>query len=513
MTLSEESLQAGQALAARAFDDVPLTDLLAYGTFATDDEDEPLSYGLPLPPLSESLVWAGGLGWLRWDGKRWQATSRESVVEDVRLACRALYQKEAKAAQNGADATRARPLLTKAKVAAVADLLRGVLYADPESFDNQPDLLNVQNGVVNLRTGEVSQHDPALRFTKVTRGRYGINTTHLDWIKTLRSLPDEVRTYMQVRYGQGLTGYITQDDKLPIQQGGGRNAKSTLVNAVVNAAGDFAAFVPESVLTAGNNAHPTDMMTLRGVRLAVIEELPEGRQLPVKRLKDLQGTQRITARLMRQDFVSFNATHSLFLNTNYVPKVAETDHGTWERLILVRFPYTYVSPPDVILDPTKEREADPGLRGRMERGDDDVWDAVLFWLVEGAIRWYENGKTIPPMPLEVATDTQDWREDADLILAYMRQRLVIDGGSAVTGNELFADFKWWLTTHGHAEWSQETFSNRFSSHKDVERARIERGVTRNHAVISRPAGMVISQPLPSQVRVWQGVKFKAAAGE
>ena len=52
----------------------------------------------------------------------------------------------------------------------------------------------------------------------------------------------------------------------------------------------------------------------------------------------------ITARYIRQDNITFRASHSLFTTTNYVPVVSETDHGTWRRLALLRFPYTFRKP-------------------------------------------------------------------------------------------------------------------------------------------------------------------------
>jgi len=36
------------------------------------------------------------------------------------------------------------------------------------TFDRHPDLLNVRNGVVDLRDGTLRPHDPNLMFTKVT---------------------------------------------------------------------------------------------------------------------------------------------------------------------------------------------------------------------------------------------------------------------------------------------------------------------------------------------------------
>lgn len=514
--LTAEAEKAAKQLGARVSEDVPLADFLAYGTVATSDPDVSIGRApgelLPFEPLGESHAWVNGLGWVRWDGKRYAPITKEAFGESVRQAVRAFYLEQAALVTDSKDLNGLKPLLSAAKVRNVTELLRGVLQAESDTFDTEADFLNVQNGVVDLRTGELLPHDRKYRFTKITRGRYGVNTSHSDWMKTLQALPQEVREYMQVRYGQAATGYMTSDDKLPIQQGGGRNAKTTQVNGVANALGDFAAFVPEAVLTSGTNAHPTELMTLRGVRLAIVEELPEGRQLPVKRLKDLIGTQMITARYMRQDYVSFRATHSLFVNTNYVPKVNETDHGTWERLLLVKFPYTYVMPPEVPLDPSVEKVADPGLRGRLERGEDDVWDAVLFWVVQGAVKWYENGKTMPPVPLTVLNDTITWRSEADLILAYLGARTEIDPNASVSATELYNDFKAWLVLNEHPAWAPKTFTDRFNSHKVVERGKITESVTRTHHSISRPSwGVSTTTALPAQVKVYNGLKFKHAS--
>ena len=34
-------------------------------------------------------------------------------------------------------------------------------------------------------------------------------------------------------------------------------------------------------------------------------------------------------------------THTMFVTTNYLPRVDESDHGTWRRLVLVDFPHRY----------------------------------------------------------------------------------------------------------------------------------------------------------------------------
>jgi phage/plasmid-associated DNA primase len=69
-------------------------------------------------------------------------------------------------------------------------------------------------------------------------------------------------------------------------RGQGSNGKTTIVDAIREAVGnDYAVTMPERTLLARQGDHPTDLMTLRGARLALMEEFPELGHLNVKRLK------------------------------------------------------------------------------------------------------------------------------------------------------------------------------------------------------------------------------------
>ena len=59
-------------------------------------------------------------------------------------------------------------MLSRTKISNVVALAKGIVMVDPGTFDQQPDLLNVGNGVVDLRTGELRDHDPALLLTTLT---------------------------------------------------------------------------------------------------------------------------------------------------------------------------------------------------------------------------------------------------------------------------------------------------------------------------------------------------------
>ena len=178
---------------------------------------------------------------------------------------------------------------------------RNYLARRGDGFDAHPDLLNVRNGVVDLRDGTLGPHDPELLFTKVTMTDYlaGRNPPGLG--KALTAVTPTKADWLQIRFGQGLTGYPPPDDILVVLKGSGENGKTTVIDGVRGAAGvEYAIPLPDRVLLARPGDHPTEMMTLRDARLAFMEEFPELGHLNVKRLKDLTGTEWHDGALLRQ---------------------------------------------------------------------------------------------------------------------------------------------------------------------------------------------------------------------
>ncbi len=460
--------------------------------------------------LRERFCWAGPLGWLGWDGRRWSEIPEPVVVDAVRQHFIELHAREAR---GGADQDRLRELtrlLSRSRITAVTALTQGVVRKDPRAFDAAPDLLNVANGVVDLRTGKLRAHDPKLLLTKLSPVEYRPGANCDDWQQALEVLPEDVRDYMQVRLGQAATGHAPPDDVLPVLMGGGENGKTAFLGAVSRALGDYAVLVSDRVLFSSADAHPTDLVDLRGARLALIEETPEARRLNVARLKKVVGTPEITARRIRQDPITFTTTHSLFVTTNYRPVVEETDHGTWRRLALVRFPFTFRKPGDRLLS-DHDRRADPGLRERVKTSA-QVQQAVLRWLVEGARRWYVTDRVMPCPPAAVVCDTRAWRIEADFVLAFLDERLVIDPDSNIQTTDLLSEFNAWLAERGQREWGDRTFSARFRDHDAVTGASILDGRARPGPGTSRAQFRILEQPA-DRYRAWLGVRFRTPADD
>ncbi len=448
--------------------------------------------------LAGQYCWSGGMGWTRYDGKRWQKVTDVEFTDKVRTVLKKIRAEEERKANGDMNRLKALVvLLARNKIGAVASLARGILECPAAEFDNQPDLLNCANGVVDLQTGELLPHDPGYRFTQITPVRYVPGAKHPDWDKALRALPADVLPWWQRKLGQAVTGYAASDDILPICRGGGENGKTTLLLGVKKALGEFCVPVPDKLLLAKPGDHPTEIMTLKGTRVALLEELPEGDYLDMNRVKRLIGTETgITARHIGKDNVTWQPTHCLFVTTNYDLQVKDVDHGTWRRLALVEFPYRFDgSAPD--------RPGDPTLRDRIRDGKDGQHEAVLAWLVAGAQMSYLVGLTPRDKPATVREATDKWRRKGNLPMQFVDDALVPDPGGAVRSSVLYDAFRQWLGV-GRTPLGSRTFWERAKEH-DLFR---EGGAVKHEEKVSTKHWRVAGVPagdLAPQERLVTGV--------
>lgn len=469
--------------------------------------------------LDERFIYVPGIGWHAWDGQRWAGVDEDVPLAFVMEWTKARARQAAAAFNDGTGTSeRLREWLKREdgrRITMSVRLARTLVGVAPEHLDRNPDLLNCRNGTVHLPTGELLAHNPRHYITKVAGCDYLPTALHEDWNAALAAIPPAVAGWLQVRYGQACTGYMSPDDKVIIQQGGGANGKSTILAGVAAALGDYYWQASDKILMAGRaDAHTTDFADLRGARFVTIEETPEAGRLDVVRLKKLAGTERITARRMNKDNMSFPATHTLFVNTNYPPVVAETDEGTWRRLLLVNFPYTFSS------DPVgeNERHGDPGLRERLRAGVAGQHEAVLGWLIEGAAAWYAAAREMPGVPESVEAETEAWRGRTDHVGAFWADHLDPDPNSYIYAGDLIWMFNNYLRQHGNAPVAESTFVRRFATH-----AVTTGSLVRKERVRQNQRGLKQSRPygaldpfsrLPGvpagQVSAWTGVRFRAS---
>lgn len=436
-----------------------------------------------------------------------------------------IEQAKAEAAEAQAQADMWMNLLSAGKIASVTTLCKGMdgVLTRAEAFDAWPDLLNCENGVVDLRDGSIVDHDPDLLLTHMAGGAYDPTARSATWDQALQAVPESTMAWFQVRMGQSMTGHTPEDDALVLVEGGGENGKSAVMSALMRAAGSYGQQVSPRILLSQEGQHPTELMDLRGLRFALLEETPEEGRLDTHQLKQTIGTPRITARRMRKDPVVFETTHSMWINSNYLPQVDTTDHGTWRRLKAMKFPYRFLKP-GVEPEDEMERRGDTTIKTRLAR-EDDVPAAVLAWLVRGAMEWYRNnGRTLPD-PEMVVRATDAWRQGSDVGYQFATEYLTLDEKAFITGEEMRREFTTFLEAQGKRPWSAQTMNARLGASMEAagcgpDKTPGKPSKVREGDVASiRPREAVWGGPTvptapPSKgdlVRMWRGVRFKTDA--
>ncbi len=402
--------------------------------------------------------------WLIWDGTRWAADITGQAHRWAKQVARGglLW-----ASWIDDDDVRkktesvAKALESSRGVAGILTLAatEQTVALDPAVLDADPYLLNVANGVLDLRTREVLPHDPAAHLTKVANAAFRLDAQAPIWEGFVAQiLPDaEVRAFVQRYLGYALLGEV-KEHVLAVFHGAGANGKSTLIGAVDYVLGDYA-LTPDAELLAERSGdfHPTSAASLLGARLAIIQEFDQGRRLAEGTVKRLTGGDPIAARRMREDFWEFTPSHTFVLATNHRPQVRGTDEGIWRRIRLVPF--------DVVIP---ERDRDPDLPDRLKAEA----DGILLWLVAGYTDWHTNGLAEPQA---VKDATGQYRHDSDHLARFLADKCTAAGMVSVNSTMIYNAWSKWCLGEGIEPGTQTEFSNALAQ-RGFDKKRSSRGM-------------------------------------
>ena len=156
----------------------------------------------------------------------------------------------------------------------------------------------------------------------------------------------EVRDYLIDVFADCLFGKNTRQ-KFYIIYGGGRNGKSALFDLMNTSFGDYFTTIDKSLITNKNKsvsvASP-ELLTLKGKRIAVINELDVEDRLRIALIKQLSGkTDEITARYLHSNnIIRFINKSRMFLITNNKPFIETDDEGTRRRFEIIPFDGVFV---------------------------------------------------------------------------------------------------------------------------------------------------------------------------
>lgn len=355
------------------------------------------------------------VGWLGWDGQRWKAGAEGAVTEWAKQSARAWLMRVANSTSPG----KAREVSEALKMENVSRINGAVKLAETDpririehhQLDRDPWLLNVENGTVDLRTGNLRPHERGDLITKVAPVTFDPEASHwalTRFLETIRANDPEMPGLLQRICGYTLQGG-TDAESLFLTQGDGGSGKTTFAEAMAAMLGEYAVKLRfESLCSSKHGRSPgaatPDLVPLRGARMAYASEGDQSARLDSGLVKELTGGEPITVRANYRDPITINPTWKAFLFSNFDPKSDSEDTGIWRRMVKMEFHAI----PENLRDPTVKTSlvTDPAARS-----------AVLAWAVRGCLDWKASGggRKGLAIPESVKAATEEYRKKNDTL--------------------------------------------------------------------------------------------------
>lgn len=371
-----------------------------------------------------------GMGWHVWSGGRFVPDVANSII---RVAIQTAKD-TALAAPTGDALKWANKSMSAGLIAAAVRLAESVpeMVVLPFALDAEPLELCTPGGIVDLTTARVRPATPRRDFnTKqaTVTPKEGEMPMFEAFLK--EAIEDDERIeYMQALAGVALIGEIRWHI-LPVFSGAGANGKSALLDIFSKVLGDYSAIMPENFLLDGSKAeHSTEIFRLRGIRLAIASETRPDGKFNESRVKMLTGEPVLSARAMRENFVDFNATHTLFLALNHPPTVRSGGDSFWRRIRKIDFNYQ-----------VPEGKRNPNLAQEIVDGEGP---AVLAWMVEGARRVIRDG-LIEPASVKAATN--EYRAEEDHINAWLTSICEVMPSAEHKATDIYRSYMGWCVAN------------------------------------------------------------------
>lgn len=385
--------------------------------------------------------------WLTYDGTHWRLgaiDARARAAKLGRLIHTEAAQVSARAAASPTESDRdrladeaarlskhARASESQRKMEAALWCAQQMLAIWPDQLDAHPWLLNVANGVVDLRDGTLQPHDPSLFLTQISPVPYDPDAKAPRWEQFVSECMlhrPALEQFLHRACGYTATG-LTTEQVLFLLIGGGCNGKSLLLTVLAYVLGDYAHRTPHDLLMATDHGrHPTEIADLHRKRLALAQEVDEGRAWRTGLVKALTGEQTIRARRLYQNLEDVHLEAKLWVAANHRPAVNDQSEGWWRRVRVIPFDY-------------RPAEPDPTLHAKLI----EQAPGILAWVVRGAYAWAEKGLGASP---EITEAVDEYRRGSDSLGAFVNDNCIIGEHLSAPAGEFITAYQEWCAARG-----------------------------------------------------------------
>jgi putative DNA primase/helicase len=388
--------------------------------------------------------------WLVWTGKVWEWDSGAEITTLAQLTVRNIYHE----AGDEPDEKKRKELVSHARrsesdhrINAMINQAQNRVPIKVCQLDSDPWLFNCLNGTIDLRTGKLLPHRKEDLITTMVALEYDPAAECPQWLTFLDQVTGgdvELQRYLQRAAGYSLTG-VTTEQCLFFLYGLGNNGKTTFLETILAMMGGYADTLATETLMIRERytGGPRESLAnLKGKRLIITSEIPEGRRLNIGLVKDLTGGDTIKADRKYEHEIAFTPTHKIWIRGNHKPIIPDTSLAIWRRIKLI--PFTVTIPPEKV-----DKELNQKLRAELA--------GILAWAVEGSLAWQLYGLN---EPRTVSVATKNYQREQDILADFLEDCCVLEAKASIAKADLKAEYHRWCEDNRVEPIKQHTFRAR-----------------------------------------------------
>ena len=328
-----------------------------------------------------------------------------------------------------------------------------------DDFNKNSWLLCCDNGVVDLKTGQLKDFDRADKISQCTHCE--VDMIHepkkfLAFLKDILKNNQEIYDYLHRLFGYCITG-SSREQQLYFLVGDGNDGKSLLLDVIGTVLGDYFKTAQNTLLTQeiNDDKSATILAQLYSKRFVVMSELDKNTYLKENRVKDIvSGLEEIIGRYLYTNSFTFHFYGKIVISTNYKPHIRGTDKGIWRRIVAIPF-----------FRNLQDNEVDKDLKEKL------LVEApqILGWLIKGCLEYQEKGLEPPDV---IKQFTSDYRKEEDLVSQWLDECCDTTYKEAISSSkDLFNAFSEWCFNGNERKPTLSMFGTNMS--KKFSKARIE----------------------------------------
>mgnify|MGYP001028643619 FL=1 len=344
-----------------------------------------------------------------------------------------------------------------------------------EDLDKDLDLLNLQNGTLNLKTFEFREHRAEDLISKIANVSYDPNIKSELWLGYIEEVMQGdigKLDYLQKAIGYGITADTSLETCFILYGATTRNGKSTLVETIMHMLGGSGGYAmqmkPESLAQKQNNDSRQangDIARLAGARFLNVSEPPKKMIFDAALLKTLLGRDSIVARHLHEREFEFVPVFKLFMNTNYLPLIQDDTLFSSGRINVISFERHF-----------EEHEQDKGLKNKL-RSPENL-SGILNWCLDGLKKFHTEGLKPTTAIIEA---TADYRQESDKVGKFLAECLEPANENMMAGTA-YEVYEQWCRACGYGCENQGNFFAELRAKNLISKTGTVKGATKPRVI-------------------------------